>query len=288
MITVFTPTFNRAYCLSSLYKSLCKQANKNFEWLIVDDGSTDNTQELVASFISEKKIDIVYFKQSNGGKHLAINKGVELSKTDLFFIVDSDDTLTIDATEFLQQEFEKIKDDQSFAGISGIRIDKAGNRIGGNVNFDVVSANFLDFRYKMKIKGDMAEAYKTKVLQQYPFPTIEDEKFCPESFVWNQISQDYKLRIFNKGIYICEYLQDGLTAKITKIRMQSPITSMMYYSQFFKMKIPFHQTVKAAINFWRFSFNSSKSINFKIKLIGIKTLIVFPISFLMFLNDSKK
>lgn len=260
----------------------------NFEWIVVDDGSTDDTENLIQSFLNEGKISIQYIKQKNQGKHIAFNNGVSHAKGDLFFFVDSDDILTIDAIEFLQKEFKKIKDNKYYAGISGTRIDKFGNRIGGNINFDVINSNILNLRYKMNIKGDLAEAYKTKILLQYPFPKIKGEKFCPESFIWNQISQKYKLRIFNKGIYICEYLQDGLTAKIVEIRMQSPITSMMYYSQFFKMKIPLIQKMKAALNFWRFSFCSSKSFNYKFQLIGINALIFLPISYLIHLNDKRK
>ena len=97
IITVFTPTYNRAYMIDKLYDSLCLQTCKDFEWIVVDDGSVDNTEELIQNFIQENKIHIVYYKQKNQGKHIAINKGVELAKGELFFIVDSDDILPKDS-----------------------------------------------------------------------------------------------------------------------------------------------------------------------------------------------
>lgn len=285
MVSIFTATYNRAYCIGNLYNSLCEQTCFNFEWIIVDDGSCDNTEKLIQSYINERKISIQYFKQTNQGKHIAFNKGVSIAKGELFFFVDSDDSLAFDAVEFLQQEFDKVKYNESFAGISGTRIDKIGNRIGGRVNFAVIDANTLDFRYILRIKGDMAEAYKTNVLKQYPFPIVEGEKFCSEAYVWNQMSQKYKLRFFNRGIYVCEYLPDGLTAKINHIRMLSPITSMMYYSEFYNMNIPFIQKIKAAINYWRFACCSSKNFSEKISKISYLALFAFPMGYLFHLRD---
>jgi glycosyltransferase involved in cell wall biosynthesis len=102
MITIFTPTYNRAYSLRRLYDSLCKQTSNDFEWLVVDDGSTDDTENLINSFIADGKVDIRYFKQANGGKHRAINFGVREARGELFFIVDSDDQVTPDAVEWIE------------------------------------------------------------------------------------------------------------------------------------------------------------------------------------------
>lgn len=285
MISIFTAAYNRAYHLKNLYISLCNQSCRDFEWIIGDDGSTDDSEELVQSFIKENKISIQYFKQLNQGKHVAFNKGVSVAKGELFFFVDSDDTITIDAIEFLKKEFEKIENDESFAGISGTRIYKNGDRIGGNLKFEFIDTTTLYFRFKIRVKGDMAEAYKTKVLKQYPFPYIENEKFCPEAYVWNQVAQKYKLRFYNKGIYVCEYLPDGLTSKIIKIRMESPITSQLYYSDLFGMKIPFWEKIKAAINFWRFTFCSPKTFFSSLRMISPLTLPVIPIAYFMHLRD---
>lgn len=288
-ITVFTPTYNRAYILSSLYESLQKQTYSDFEWLIVDDGSTDDTENLVKGFIGEDKITIRYIKQQNGGKHLAINRGVKEAKGELFFIVDSDDALSANALEQIVHYFEPIRKDNRFTGVSGLRAYFSGEVIGGEKNYDILDSSSTDLRFKYKVDGDMAEAFKTEILRQYPFPEIEGEKFCPEAFVWNQIAQRYKLRYFNEKIYFCEYLPDGLTAKIVKLRMNSPKTSTLYYKQLKEMNIPVSQKIKAAINYWRFSFNlKSYSIIEHMGSIGFCiSLIAFPLGWGMYRRDKR-
>lgn len=288
MITVFTPTYNRGYVIENLYRSLCSQTLFDFEWLIVDDGSIDATEDIIKDFIAENKITIRYFKQKNVGKHIAINKGVKEARGDLFFIVDSDDFLVETTIERLNFYYNQIKDDVTFAGVSGNRITFDGNRIGGDVGYDVIDCSPLDLRFKYHIKGDMAEAFKTRVLREYPFPVFANEKFCPEAMVWNRLSSKYCLRYFNEGIYRCEYLPDGLTAKIVQLRMQSPLASMLYYSELYHMSIPFLQKLKAAINFWRFSFCSKESFTYKIKQIGFVSLFIYPLGLLFHLKDSKK
>lgn len=288
MITVFTPTYNRRYTLHKLYDSLCNQTSHNFEWLIVDDGSTDDTDNLIKSLINEKKITIRYIKQLNGGKHIAINRGIKEAKGNLFFIIDSDDSLTSDAIEWIEKNSTKIIDNQHYAGLSGIRIKKDGSKIGGGVNFGKIDADAISIRYCYHITGDLAEVYKTEILKNYPFPEFENEKFCPEALVWNRIAQEYKLVYHYKGIYICEYLPDGLTAKITKLRHNSPIASMTYYSELFHYKIPFKYKIKAAINFWRFTPRKHLRKVSKMRMLNIISLICIIPGCIMKLNDFRK
>lgn len=252
MLTIFTPVYNRAYIIHNLYNSLCHQTCKHFEWLIVDDGSTDNIENLVKSWIKENQINIRFIRQQNGGKHRAINHGIREAKGSLFMIVDSDDYLTADAVEWILSTAESITENPCFAGLSGIRIHKDGTKIGGGDDFGYIDANAIDIRLKYGIQGDLAEVFKTEILRQYPFPEFEGERFCPEALIWNRIAEKYILRYCHKGIYVCEYLGDGLTAKITSLRHRAPRASMLYYSEFFNRDIPFTQKAKAAINFWRF------------------------------------
>lgn len=240
MITVFTPSFNRAYTLHKLYESLCEQTYKDFEWVIVDDGSKDNTEELVAEFITEQQINITYHKQQNQGKHIAINKGVELAKGELFFIVDSNDILPKDSLEIVIEKYQSIKDDETIAGLAGRRGYISGGYIGTNKTYDDVIMTSIDFRFKKKIKGDMAEVYKTNIIRQYPFPYFEGERFCPEALVWKRIDQKYKILWFSTIIYQGEYIADGLTANIFKVRKNSPKATCLYYSEEAKYKTPFY------------------------------------------------
>lgn len=259
-LTIFTPVYNRAYCISQLYESLCRQTLGDFEWLVVDDGSTDNISEVMEYFIAEGKVDIRFVSQPNGGKHRAINRGVRMARGELFFIVDSDDYLSDDAVGWIADEYAKIKKDNSFAGLSGIRVAPNGTKIGGGHNFGIIDANVMDLRYKHGVRGDLAEMYKTKVLCQYPFPEYEGERFCPEALIWNRIALRYKVRCCYKEIYVCEYLADGLTAKIARLRRESPRASMTYYSEFFHSPVGLVLKIKAAINFWRFSLAPYDSV----------------------------
>lgn len=259
MVTVFTPTYNRAYILPQLYQSLCKQSCSDFEWLIVDDGSNDNTRQLVSQWIDQGVINIRYYRQQNGGKHRAINKGIELAKGFWFVIVDSDDHLTSDAVEWIRNTGEQIRNDAAFCGLSAIRISPDGNKIGGGDDFGSIDANAIDIRLKHNIKGDMAEVFKTDVLRQFKFPEFDGEKFCPEALVWFRLARKYKMRFVHKGIYVCEYLPDGLTARITRLRHQAVTASNIYYSEHFHDNISIKWKIKAAVNFWRFFNGSYKS-----------------------------
>ncbi|MCM1028055.1 MAG: glycosyltransferase family 2 protein [Pseudoflavonifractor sp.] len=286
LLTIFTPTYNRAYRLPDLYESLCRQTSGDFEWLIVDDGSTDNTEELINGWISEGKIsNLRYIKQTNGGKHRAINRGVKEAKGELFFIVDSDDRLTPDAVEWILTEYAKIRGDHSFAGLSGVAVTADGHRVGDGSDFPTIDANALDFRLKYKIKGDMSEVIRTDILREIPFPEYEGEKFCPEAVVWNRVARKYRFRWINKGIYVCEYLPDGLTAKIVALRRNNPRASMDCYSELYHTPgLPFSQKVKAAINYWRFALPDCAS---KHGMGGPLSLIAAIPGKLMRLHDKK-
>lgn len=254
LVTVFTPTYNRAYRLPDLYHSLQKQTCKDFEWLVIDDGSTDDTSELFEKWKDEKSFSIRYIKQSNGGKHRAVNHGVKEANGELFYIVDSDDILPPEAMQRIINQYLPIKNDMSFGGICGLKAFYNGEKVGGECNFGTLDCTSLDFRYKYQIKGDMAEVIRTSVFKEFPFPEIEGERFCPEALIFNRIATKYKLRYFYEKVYLCEYLEDGLTASIVKVRMKSPQTSTMFYSELFYMPIPLSQKIKAAINYWRFAY----------------------------------
>ena len=258
MITIFTPTYTRAHLLDKLYVSLCSQTQKDFEWLIVDDGSTDGTEPLVAQFIKEGKISIRYLKQENGGKHRAINRGVKVARGELFFIVDSDDVLTPDAVETVNHYYDQVRGDGRFAGVCGLKAYFTGEKVGGEKNYDVIDCNNFDFRFKHHVKGDMAEVFRTDILKEFPFPEIEGEKYCAEGVVWNNIANKYILRYFYKKIYLCDYLPDGLSLNSIRMRMKSPVSACICYSNMIKYPIPFMQKVKAAVNYWRFWFCESQ------------------------------
>lgn len=222
MITVFTTTYNREKTLERLYNSLINQSNKNFEWLIVDDGSTDNTKIIVENFINEKKINIRYYYQKNGGKHRAINFGIKHADGELFFIVDSDDYIEYDAIKTIINDWKDIKNKDNISGITYRKFDINKNKILGKEfqkesffsNHIEISKKYGDF--------DKAEIFNTKILKKYEFPEFKNEKFVPEGFIWTKITLDYKMKYVDKVVYYCEYLEDGYTKNFKKNFINNP------------------------------------------------------------------
>lgn len=289
MITVFTPTYNRAYMIDKLYDSLCRQTCKDFEWIVVDDGSVDNTEELIQNFIQENKIHIVYYKQKNQGKHIAINKGVEMAHGELFFIVDSDDILPRDSLEIIIQKYQSIKDDETIAGLAGRKGYISGGYIGTNKIYDDVIMTSIDFRFKKKIAGDMAEVYKTKVIRQYPFPQFEGERFCSEALVWKRIDQQYKMLWFSDIVYKAEYIPDGLTANSFKVRKNSPKASCLYYAEEAQYDTPAYQKIKSVANYWRFSIYDNISFWEKLQKVSLsKSIIALPVIAALIIKDKNR
>lgn len=228
-VTVFTPTYNRGYIIHNLYESLKRQTNKNFEWIVIDDGSLDNTETLFKEWLFENKgFEIKYYKVENGGKHRAINKAVDMASAESFFIVDSDDYLVDEAIEKVIEWFETIKDNNSFAGISGLRGITKKQPIGGWGNFESYYIDITNLeRKKYGLLKDKAEVYKTSILKKYRFPEYHGENFISENVVWNSIARDgYRLRWYKKIIYICHYQEDGLTKKGYIKQIDNPVGTM--------------------------------------------------------------
>lgn len=254
-ITILTPTYNRASLLPRLFDSLLRQTNKDFEWIVVDDGSTDDTREVVAN-LKEKcggAFPMGYVYKANGGKHMAINIGAERARGELLFIADSDDLLTDDALETVANSWHDISDDKSFAGIAGLDITMDTREvIGSGLPQEHIDCNAIDIRYRHHVTGDMKEVFRTEVLREFPFPEFVGERFCPEQLVWFRMARRYRLRYINKPIYIADYQPDGITAGITRARMRNPSASMLTYAELTECPVPFLVKVKAAINFWRF------------------------------------
>ncbi|SJZ87469.1 Glycosyl transferase family 2 [Segatella oulorum] len=253
MITILTPTFNRAHLLPRLFESLTHQTDFNFEWLVMDDGSTDGTSDLFAgkTFLSAP-FPIRYYQQENGGKHRALNAGVKQAKGDFIFIADSDDWLLPQSVAIVGLHTSAIADDNTFAGVAGLDVFDDERIVGTGLPQDIIDCNAMDIRYRYHVDGDLKEVFKTTILQEFPFPEIQDEKFCPEQLVWFRIAQKYKLRYFNTPIYVAEYQPNGITASIIRVRMLAPQATCMMYAEMLAYKIPFKEKIKAAINFWRF------------------------------------
>lgn len=246
-ITVFTPTYNRAYIIGKAYKSLKRQTEKNFIWLVVDDGSTDDTNELIKKWKKENAIDIQYIKQENQGKHIAHNTAVENCKTEYMLILDSDDFLNDKAIEILNKKVEEIKDNEKIAGIIGNRFSATDKKVIGTYmpkNINIASG--LELYQKYGHKGDTLRLYKTKVLKNYLFPKIKGEKFIYENVVFDIIDSKYKMLIINEELYYGDYLKDGYTSNESVIKKKNfkgyalSLESSAIYSIYAKERIKYN------------------------------------------------
>ncbi|MBD3843330.1 MAG: glycosyltransferase family 2 protein [Campylobacterales bacterium] len=234
-ITVFTPTYNRRHTLNKLYRSLQKQNYRNFEWLVIDDGSTDNTFELFEEWTKENSgFEIRFFRIDNGGKHRAINKGGELAKGELFFIVDSDDYLTEDSLQSIIEWENTIDDKDSYCALAGNKGRSVDTIVGSTFKGEYIDATSLE-RYELNITGDKAEVFYTEVLKRYKFDEIEGETFITERTVWDRMAFDgLNVRWFNKIIYLCEYLEDGLTRSGDELYSNNPKGTAIAFKQMMK------------------------------------------------------
>jgi glycosyltransferase involved in cell wall biosynthesis len=223
MITIITPTYNRRYCLNNAYVSLLGQTQKDFEWIIVDDGSRDNTSELVDSWLRENKIQIKYISKENGGKHTALNVGFVEAKGELVLILDSDDYLTDDALEIVIRHWQGIKYNQSVGGLHFLKGYQTTGKCIGKMfanNYEVASS--IKVHYHDQISGDKCKIYRTEILQKNLFPIFGEERVLGETTLWNKLARNYMLLNINVVIYLFEYLPDGLTANNRKNGWQNP------------------------------------------------------------------
>ncbi|WP_047414403.1 glycosyltransferase family A protein [Cellulophaga sp. Hel_I_12] len=222
-ITVFTPTYNRAFCLDQVYQSLIRQSNQNFLWLIIDDGSTDTTKELVAGWEAENKIALQYHYQENLGMHGGHNAAYRLIKTPLNVCIDSDDFMPDDAIEKILRHYPSIKDNPKFSGLVGLDATKNGNVIGTKIPETITETTLYDLYNKHGVLGDKKLVYKTAVVQQYPpYPIFEGERFVPLGYLYQLIDQEYQLFPVNEVFCIVEYLNDGSSRNMLKQYRRHP------------------------------------------------------------------
>lgn len=263
-LTIFTPTYNRAHTLPRVYKSLCEQKLQNFEWLVIDDGSSDRTESLIKTYLAKGRIEIRYIKITNGGKYKAINRAVPLAKGYLFMILDSDDYLAGSEVTTVISEYRSFLEQHSdFCAIVGHKIFSDTEIIGGPVDYQVLDTDFISYREKLKIKGDKAEVIKTEILKEFPFPELPQEKFCPEGLIWNRMSLRYKARYINTPFMICEYRADGLSAGVRKCREQSPRMFMLYYSEYCSLKaVSIFHKLKRSIIYWACFFKTTGHVGY--------------------------
>ena len=221
MLTIFTPTFNRAYTLHKCYESLIRQTVKNFIWLIIDDGSTDNTRELVNKWINENRITIKYKYQENQGMHGAHNTAYELIDTELNTCIDSDDYMTDDAVEKIVEFWKKNKR-KDLAGFVALDSYEDGEIIGTKFPEGLKETTYFDIYHKYNVKGDKKFIYRSELTKNYQYPIFRGEKYVSLAYKYAKIDSEYKLALMNEVVCIVQYMEDGSSLNMIRQYRKNP------------------------------------------------------------------
>ncbi len=261
--TVITPTFNRATTLTRLYDSLRAQTLNDFEWLVVDDGSTDETRELVEGWIAQAPFPIRYFHQSNSGKHVAENLAVRHARGRFVATLDSDDWYVPDALETFLSTWETIpaSERESFVGVVGLCADTGGTVIGMRFPTDLFDTTYTELALRHQITGDKAGSGRTEVVRRFRFPVVPGETLIIETLLYNRIAQSYRIRCVNKVIKMVEYQATGLSATRTADYVRNPRTSKLFFLEQLGVRpLPRAQLLRAYANHTRYALHARLSL----------------------------
>jgi len=220
LFTVFTPTYNRAHTIKRVFDSLCAQTLRDFEWLVVDDGSTDNTAELIETWAAAADFPIRYFKQAHSGKHIAHNRAARAARGKFFLPLDSDDACVPYALERMAYHWNTIpeSDRALYSGVDGLCSDQHGVVIGDRFPSDRFDTTLRERRYVYRLRGEKWGSVLTDIARRFPFPEVAETQFMPEGTVWLQMAKIYKIRCVNE-IFRTYYVDDQQTgATLTKRR----------------------------------------------------------------------
>ncbi len=230
MLTVFTPTYNRAGLLGRVYESLQRQDFTDFEWLIVDDGSTDDTQQTVRRLIEDSAIEIRYIRKENGGKHTAHNVALENAAGDWFLCLDSDDYLAEGALSALAEKIGRLPEDAS--GIIARKATQDGRLLSESKPAQDRLYGFYDYVTAGGGAGEYTLVFRTEMAKAYPFPVIPGERFVTECVVYDRMDLDgHRHAILDKVLQICEYQADGLSSSIYQTLRNNPTGYQIYHAQ---------------------------------------------------------
>lgn len=230
LLSIFTPTYNRSQTIGRLFESLCQQPVNDFEWIIVDDGSTDNTSIIVDEFKKYAKFAIKYYKQTHRGKHSAYNFALEKASGDLLFVVDSDDFLPRNSLEHISSFANDLMQDKTLCGIIAQKEDVNGQILGKRLNHREKVSTFKGYKDIIS-KGERTFIFKTAIARMYPFPMFDGVTFVTECVVYDKIAKDNAFLTIDCTLTICEYLPNGLSSNIYKLMWENPQGFITYYRQ---------------------------------------------------------
>lgn len=299
--TVFTATYNRRHTLNRVFESLKAQTFRDFEWLVVDDGSTDDTSAMMSAWQDEVNFPIRYVRQWHSGKHIAFNRGVREAKGVFFLSLDSDDACVANALERLKYHWDSIPDalKPEFSAVTALCVDQNHQLIGTPFPYDPTDSDPLEIRYRHRVRGEKWGFHLTEVLRKYPFPELQDQIFITESIVWNRIAHSYKTRYVNEilRIYYIDSSHDTLTKRAREVKQRAPmfaLSNQLILNEnlaWFRFS-PF-SFVKAAANFARYSLHGHTRLPAQFESLdtaGSRMLYVLtlPLGYILYQLDRRR
>jgi glycosyltransferase involved in cell wall biosynthesis len=269
--TIFTPVYNGGDFFSRVFNSIKNQTYRNFEWIIINDGSTDNTDEIITSFISVVDWDIIYIKQENRGKHIAWNKAVKLAKGDLFIPADCDDSFIPTTLEFFKTNWELKNNKDDLSGINVLCFNPLNNKVIGDLYpKDGFVTNNLELAYKIKpnIIGEKWGCIRVDLLKKIPFPDIKINSFFPESYLWFTLAlNNYKVVCFNTALRGYYYESGSITNS----------QDNRYNKKRIKIDLAYNKWARRNISFYLLKNNKKELFNLYKKY--FKILVRFTLSY---------
>lgn len=278
ILTIFTPAYNRAHTIGRTYESLLRQTCKDFEWLVVDDGSQDNTRQLVEGWIQENKIPIRYIYQENQGMHGAHNTAYKNIYTELNTCIDSDDYMPDDAVETIVNVWQALSASERklYAGIIGLDYAHGSGLIGTDFPKEMKFTTVSGF-YKRGGRGDKKQVYRTDVVKQYPpYPQFEGERYFSLGYLYRQIDEDYKLAVVNKPLVIVDYQADGSSLGMYKQYWNNPRGFAFLRKYHMRVNRRWRDRVRTCTHYVSHSIRSGNFKFIQESPLPVLTLLVLP------------
>jgi glycosyltransferase involved in cell wall biosynthesis len=287
-LTVFTPTYNRAYCLPICYENLKKQTSNDFVWLIIDDGSTDDTEQVVAGWIAENVIGIRYHRQDNQGMHGAHNTAYQLIDTELNVCIDSDDYMPPNAVEHILTFWKEHGSDQ-VSGMIGLDSFTDGRIVGTKLPESLKRSTLFELYSKHGVTGDKKLVYRSELTRAYPYPIFENEKYVGLAYKYYKLDQQYEMLLLNEVLCCVEYLPDGSSMNMLRQYLKNPKGFAFYRKEL--MKLPLASVMfkfKQSIHFVSSSIMAGNRRFMMETPAKLLTLLAIPFGILLYWYVSRK
>ncbi len=286
-ITIFTPTYNRAHTLPELYQSLCFQSCKDFEWIVVDDGSTDGTNKLIEGWIGEKKISIRYFFQENAGKMAAHNLAVDHSRSDWFMCLDSDDKLfdqhVVDNCIHFWQQMSASLSEEVLSKVCGIISYKSIRENHNLFPRGMQNVHLSELR-RSGYKGETVIMVKSAILTSHKFPHFEGEKFVTDTYLYEQLDKDHIFLLMDSPTQICKYNPDGYSFNYRRLLFSNPLGYRAYHDQ--RIALGQDGKLKSAICYDAISIRIGMKSFLSSSSAPLLCILMLPAGFCKYLIDS--